>query len=84
MSWDVAVALLDMVELADLVGERHRIIANDWQAAPMSTLAGRLLARAAGVLDHVDFWRTFRARVEQLVGDDQDQTEGRGLAQPDA
>src|SRR4249920_995525 len=39
-SWDVAAALLDMPELADLLGERHRIIANDWQAAHMSTLAG--------------------------------------------
>ena len=124
-SWDVAVALLDIAELADLVGERHRIIANDWQAAHMSALAGQLLARAAGVLDHVDFapaalradlagariapqrlysaseliahaadllsdsaglvhdnerrWRTFRARVARLVGDDLDKTERASL-----
>ena len=54
-SWDVATALLDIAELADLLGERHRIIANDWQAADMSALAGRLLVRATDVLDHVDF-----------------------------
>ena len=45
-SWDVATALLDVAELADLLGDRHRIIANDWQAADMSALAGRLLVRA--------------------------------------
>jgi len=60
-SWDVAAALLDLDDLADLVGDRHRIIANDWQAANMSTLAGRLLLRAVDVrapvdvLEHVDF-----------------------------
>ena len=54
-SRDVATALLDIADLADVVGERHRIIANDWQAADMSALAGRLLVRATDVLDHVDF-----------------------------
>jgi hypothetical protein len=54
-SWDVATALLDMPELADFLGERHRIIANDWQAAHMSTLTGRILNRAAEVLDRIDF-----------------------------
>jgi hypothetical protein len=124
-SWDVAAALLDVAELADLLGDRHRIIANDWQAANMSALAGRLLMRANDVLDRVDFspaalradlagprtaprllystgelvahaadllsesaglvhdnerrWRTFRARVEQLVDDEDgaDQRNGR-------
>ncbi len=121
-SWGVAVTLLDIDELADLLGERHRIIANDWQAAHMSTLTGRLLLRAAEVLEHVDFtpaalradlassrvaprrlysaaeliahaadllsdsaglvhdnerrWRTFRARVEQLVDHDPTGVEG--------
>jgi hypothetical protein len=121
-SWDVASTLLDVEELADFLGERHRIIANDWQAAHMSTLTGRLLLRAAEVLDHVDFspaalradlassgvasrrlysaaeliahaadllsdsaglvhdnerrWRTFRARVRQLVDDEQKTIEG--------
>jgi hypothetical protein len=54
-SWAVAVALLDIDGLADLLGERHRIIANNWQAASLMTLAARTLERAADVLDRVDF-----------------------------
>jgi hypothetical protein len=54
-SWEAAAALLAYEGLADLLGERHRIIANDWQAAAMSALAGRLLARAVDVLGTVDF-----------------------------
>ena len=54
-SWDVAVVLLDIDELADMLGERHRIIANNWQGASMMTLAGRILQRAADLLDRVDF-----------------------------
>ncbi len=115
-SWDVAAALVEIPDLAGLLGERHRIIANDWQASNMSSLAGLILVRAAEILDHVDFspaglradlaaervapqrlysaaeliahsadllsdsaglvhdnerrWRTFRARVQQLVEDD--------------
>jgi hypothetical protein len=115
-SWSVAASLLEIRELGDVLGERHRIIANDWQAASMSTLAARLLERAADVVDTIDFvpaairadlateravpgrlyssaelisratdllsdsaglvndnerrWRTFRARVQQVVGAD--------------
>jgi hypothetical protein len=54
-SWATAAALLEYPALADLLGERHRIIANDWQAGEMSSLSGRLLARAAEILDRVDF-----------------------------
>ena len=54
-TWATASALLGYAELADLLGDRHRIIANDWQAASMSSLAGRILHRAAEVLDAVDF-----------------------------
>ena len=54
-SWDAASALFGYDELADLLGDRHRIIANDWQAAEMSSLAGRLLARAVDLLGVVDF-----------------------------
>ncbi|MFC4786024.1 hypothetical protein ACT8ZV_16215 [Nocardioides sp. MAHUQ-72] len=54
-SWDVASAVLGVAGLADVLGERHRIIANDWQAAEMSALAGRVLDRAADILDRVDF-----------------------------
>jgi hypothetical protein len=42
-------------DFAGVLGERHRIIANDWQASGMSTLAGRVLLRAAEILEHVDF-----------------------------
>jgi hypothetical protein len=54
-SWDMAATLLDIDELADVLGDRHRIIANDWRAATMSTLIARLLNRAADILDTVDF-----------------------------
>lgn len=53
-SWDVAATLTEVDELADVLGDRHRIIANDWQAAHMSTLAGRLLERAADVVEGTD------------------------------
>jgi hypothetical protein len=54
-TWATAAILLAYDQLADLVGDRHRIIVNDWQAASMSALAGRVLQRAADVLDTVDF-----------------------------
>jgi hypothetical protein len=54
-AWDVAAGLLAVDELADLLGDRHRIIANDWLAADMQALVARLLGRAADVLDRVDF-----------------------------
>ena len=54
-SWDVAAALVGIDGLADVLGERHRIIANDWQAATMNTVMSRLLDRAADILDRVDF-----------------------------
>lgn len=64
-TWEAAVALLDHPELADLLGDRHRIIANDWQAASMSSLAGRLLHRAVDLLDQVELTPTaLRADLE--------------------
>jgi len=54
-SWDSASALFEIEGLADLLGERHRIIANNWQGASMMTLTGRVLVRAADLLDCVDF-----------------------------
>jgi hypothetical protein len=54
-SWNMALALVPIDGLADVLGERHRIIANDWQAADMTTLAGRILQRAAEMLDTMDF-----------------------------
>jgi hypothetical protein len=54
-SWDAAAALVDVEGLEDVLGERHRIIANDWLAAEMSALVARLLRRAAEILERVDF-----------------------------
>lgn len=54
-SWGAAEALLAYPSLADLLGERHRIIANDWQAASMYLLIARYLRRAVAVLARVDF-----------------------------
>ncbi len=54
-TWAAATALFDYPQLADLLGERHRIIANDWQAANMSLLAGRLLLRALDIIGHRQF-----------------------------
>ncbi len=64
-TWEAAMALMGYPELADLLGDRHRIIANDWQAASMSSLVGRLLHRAVDVLDQVDLSPTaLRADLE--------------------
>jgi hypothetical protein len=114
-SWSMAAALVPIDGLADVLGERHRIIANDWQAANMTTLVGHILQRAAEMLDATDLtpaavrsdlaagrviparlysvaemighaadlssdaagaerdserrWRTFRARVQQVVSE---------------
>jgi hypothetical protein len=54
-SWEVAATLIEIEGLADMLGERHRIIANDWQAADMTGLTSRILDRAADILDDVDF-----------------------------
>ena len=52
-SWTAAGAIRDP-RLADVLGERHRIIANDWQAAGLSVLAGRLARRAVNLLARTD------------------------------
>jgi hypothetical protein len=54
-SWSIATSLFDIEALADLLGERHRIIANNWQGASMLSLTARILHRAADLLDRVDF-----------------------------
>jgi hypothetical protein len=54
-SWETARLLLAQPAFADLLGERHRIIANDRQAAALNTLIGALLGRALEVLEQVDF-----------------------------
>lgn len=50
-SWAVAAALIEIDDLADLLGERHRIIANDWQAACMNRVHSHLLDRAADIVE---------------------------------
>jgi hypothetical protein len=54
-SWAVAAVLIEIDDLADMLGERHRIIANDWQAATMNSVQSHLIDRAADILEHVDF-----------------------------
>jgi hypothetical protein len=54
-SWDLAATLIEIDQLAGVMGDRHRIISNDWQAAELICLAGRILLRAADILDQIDF-----------------------------
>jgi hypothetical protein len=54
-AWEIAGALASYPALADLLGERHRIIANDWQSAGMLALVARLLRRALDLLGRVEF-----------------------------
>jgi hypothetical protein len=54
-SWDIAAALIDIDGLGDLLGDRHRIIANDWLASDVAALVARLLRRSADILDRIDF-----------------------------
>jgi hypothetical protein len=54
-SWDIAAALVDIPGLEDLLGDRHRIIANDWLAAHESALIAKVVDRAADILDKIDF-----------------------------
>lgn len=54
-AWKGAAAVLDVDGLADVLGERHRIITNDWLAAHMQSVTGHLLLRAAAMLECVDF-----------------------------
>lgn len=49
-----AAELIAIDGLADVLGERHRIIANDWQTASMSALMSRPFDRAADILEQVD------------------------------
>jgi hypothetical protein len=53
-SWTMAAALLDVDGLADVIGERHRIISNDWLAAHLQSVIAQLLTRAAEMLERVD------------------------------
>jgi hypothetical protein len=54
-SWKVAAALVKIPVLADVLGERHRIIINDWEAAKLNLLISHLLMRALDILAEIDF-----------------------------
>ncbi|MBN0042585.1 hypothetical protein JS756_00355 [Streptomyces actuosus] len=54
-AWEIAGSLAAYPALADLLGERHRIICNDWQSAALQSLVARLLRRALDLLAEVDF-----------------------------
>jgi heme oxygenase len=54
-SWAMAEALLAYPQLADLLGERHRIIGNNWQNACTAQLIAQYLRRAVTVMERIDF-----------------------------
>jgi hypothetical protein len=54
-SWAMAEVLLAYPQLADLLGERHRIIGNNWQNACTAQLIARYLRRAVTVIERIDF-----------------------------
>ena len=66
-SWAVAEALLAYPQLADLLGERHRIIGNNWQNACTAQLIARYL-RAGRHGDGTD--RLLTRRAAQRPGRD--------------
>jgi hypothetical protein len=54
-SWEAAINLIKIPTLEDVLGERHRIIVNDWQAAHLSILMAKLLERSLLILNQIDF-----------------------------
>ena len=50
-SWKAATSLISVRSLADVLGDRHRIIINNWRMASASELIAHLLRRAAELLD---------------------------------
>lgn len=55
-TWDTAAkALLQIEPLADLLAERHRIIAANWRNAYLHTIIAALLTRANEILERVEF-----------------------------
>jgi|SRR5579859_4652007 len=53
-SWEMARQQIGNPGLATVLGERHCIIANDWQNASSCTLAAKLIERAVEILDQLD------------------------------
>lgn len=54
-AWGAAAALLEHPELAGVLGERHRIISNDWLNGATALMIAHLIERSASMLDRVDF-----------------------------
>jgi hypothetical protein len=54
-SWAMAEALLSYPQLADLLGERHKIIGTNWQNASTAQLIARYLRRAVSIMERIDF-----------------------------
>ena len=55
-TWNgAAKALLRIEPLSDLLAERHRIIAANWQNAQLNAIISALLVRANDILDEIDF-----------------------------
>jgi hypothetical protein len=54
-AWNSAQALLPIEPLADQLGERHRIIAANWQNAALNTIIANLLRRSGEILEQIDF-----------------------------
>jgi hypothetical protein len=65
-SWETALPLLKIPMFASVLGERHRIILNDWQAAKLSQLVAKLIYRSIELLESINF--TKDAIREDLVG----------------
>jgi hypothetical protein len=55
LAWEAAGKLSAYAGVADLLGERHQIIASDWQNANAATLVARLVRRAVDLLARIDF-----------------------------
>jgi hypothetical protein len=53
-AWESAKPLVQNPALADVLGERHRIITNDQHAAHLFCLSAREIRRSLEILDHLD------------------------------
>lgn len=53
-TWQTAAGLLRIEPLVDLLGERHRIIAANWQNASLNVIIAALLRRSVEILDLVE------------------------------
>jgi hypothetical protein len=54
-SWKTALHLVKIPPFSSVLGERHRIIINDWQAARLSQLVAELIYRSIDLLNQIEF-----------------------------